>query len=184
MKQDALTSKNPPRAAPAAAITGSVVAILFVAFAIVGIHDLFTTQGWADGASWARSAIDGVDGTTRADWVVPLAVLTLLLGLVLLGVSVRPRRSTYRAAPDREEGGDVWVAPAVLAQLAKSAGEDAPDVLSASPKVSARRIKVVLHTAPNGDRDRAAKAAGQLIAERIGSLSDLPVRVSVKEARA
>lgn len=184
MTKDAFKAKNPPRAAPAAAVTGAVVALLFIALAVVGIHDLIVTQGWADGTSWARSAIDGTDGTTRADWVVPLAVLALALGLVLLVVSVRPRRSTHRAAPDREKAGDVWVAPAVLATLATSAGEDAPDVLSADTTVSARRIKVILRTAPNSDRDRAAKAAEHLIVERIGSLSDLPVRISVKEVGA
>ncbi|MEO8850815.1 MAG: hypothetical protein ABI360_03695 [Allobranchiibius sp.] len=184
MTQDALRAKNPPRATPAAAITGTIVAILFLALAVVGIHDLFVTQGWSDGSPWARAAIDGVDGARRADWVVPLAVVALLIGVFLLLLSVRPRRSTHRAVPEREEAGDVWVAPGVLSALAKSAAEDAPGVLSADPRVSPRRIKVVLHTTPGADRDRAVTTAEQLITERVGSLSDLAVKVSAKEVGA
>lgn len=184
MTKDALKAKNPPRATPAAAVTGTIVAILLVALAVVGLHDLFVTQGWTEGDPWARAAIDSVDGAKRADWVMPLAVVALLIGLFLLVVSIRPRRSTHRAVPDREEAGDVWVAPGVLARLAKSAAEDAPGVLQADPKVSSRRIKVVLHTSPTADRDQSVKAAEKLIAERIGSLSDLAVRVSAQEVGA
>lgn len=184
MTQDALKAKNPPRAAPAAAITGTIVAILFIALAVVGVHDLFVTQGWAQGSPWARAAIDNVNGAKRADWVVPLAVVALLIGLFLLVVSLRPRRNTHRAVPERDEAGDVWVAPGVLSNLAKSAAEDAPGVLHAKPKVSSRRIKVVLHTTPGADRDQSVTTAEQLIAERIGSLSDSTVKVSAKEVGA
>lgn len=184
MTQDALTAKNPPRATPAAAVTGTIVAILLVALAVVGIHDLFVTQGWAAGNSWTRASVDAVDGTTRADWVVPLAVAALLLGLLLLVVSLRPRRTTHRPVADREEAGDVWVTPAVLCALARSAAQDAPGVLHATPKVAGRRIKVALHTTPGADRDRSVTAAEQLIATRIGSLSDLRVQVSATEVRS
>lgn len=176
-----MSAKNPPKAAPVAAFTAVVIAVLFIGLAVVGIHDLAVTQKWATGTSWSRAVIDGTNGATRADWVVPLAVLSLLLGLVLLIASFAPRRSTHRHVPFDDESTDVWIVPAALAKLAKGAAQDAPGVLSAHPKTSSRRIRVVVQSTPGVDRNRVADVTERLIAERIGDLSDQSVKVSVQE---
>lgn len=176
-----MSSKNPPRSSPIAAITAVVIAVLFITLAVVGIHDLAVTQKWATGQSWSRAAIDGINGVTRADWVVPLAVVALLLGLVMLLMSLAPRRTTHRHVPSSEGSIDVWIVPAALGKLARGAAEDAPGVLTAHSKVSSRRIRLMVRSTPGVDEARTVERAGELVAARIGRLSDLPVKVSVRE---
>ncbi|UIJ35609.1 DUF6286 domain-containing protein [Allobranchiibius sp. GilTou73] len=179
-----MSTKTAPRTAPVAGVVGLLVAIALIALAVIGIHDLIVTQGWASGHAWARGAIDGINHSTRADWVIPLAVIALLVGAVLLFVSFKPRRTTYQLVPDEDESAQVWVAPAALSQLAKSASEDVPGVLQAHPKVSRRRIRVSVRITPGADRDQIAQTATDQIHERIGDLSDLPVKVHTQEATA
>ena len=179
-----MSSKNTPRATPVAAVTGLLVAVAFIALAVIGIHDLFVTQGWAKGHAWARGAIDGVNHSTRADWVIPLAVLALVVGLLLLFVSLKPRRTTHQPVAGQDPAAQVWVTPAALSRLAHGAGEDVPGVLSVHPKVSRRRIRVSVRTTPGADRDQITQTATDLVTERIGDLSDLPVKVYAQEATA
>lgn len=179
-----MSTKNTPRTTPVAAVTGLLVAIALIALAVVGIHDLLVTQGWAGGQAWARGAIDGINHSTRADWVIPLAVLALLIGVLLLMVSVKPRRTTHQLMPDDDDSADVWMAPAALSQLAKAASEDVPGVLQADPKVSRRRIRVSLQTTPGADQEQISQTATDQIHDRIGDLSDLPVKVYTQEASA
>lgn len=190
-----MSAKNPPRAAPVAAFTGVLIALVFIALAVVGVHDLVVTQGWAGGTAWARAAIDGTNGVTRADWVIPLAVLALVLGAPLLITSVIPRRVTHRHVPelsgsDEESKGsgsesvEVWIVPAALATMAKTAAEDVPGVVSAHPKVSTRRTRISVTTTPGTDQDQIATLAQQGAAARIGALSDVPVKVDTREVSA
>ena len=179
-----MSAKNAPRATPVAAVTGLLVAVGFIALAVVGVRDLFVTQGWASGHPWARGAIDGVNHSTRANWVVPMAVIALVVGVVLLYVSFKPRRSTHHQVPGDDMAADVWVAHAALSRLAKAASEDVPGVLSAHPKVSRRRIRVSLATTPGADRDQITETATTQIRDRIGDLSDLPVKIYAQEAKA
>ncbi|MBO1768333.1 DUF6286 domain-containing protein [Allobranchiibius sp. GilTou38] len=179
-----MSTRNTPRATPVAAVTGLLVAAALIALAVIGLHDLLVTQGWAAGHAWARGAIDGVNHSTRADWVVPLAVLALLVGVLLLYVSFKPRRSTHQLVPDEDESADVWIAPAALGRLAKAAGEDVPGVLQAHSKVSRRRVRVRLHTTPGAEQDQIVQTATKQIHDRIGRLSDLPVKVDTQEVTA
>lgn len=188
-----MSGKNPPKAAPVAAFTGVAIALVFIALAVVGVHDLVVTQGWAGGHAWARAAIDGTNGATRADWVIPLVVLALVLGLVLLVTSVRPRKVTHRHVPQdpasdgaEEESGmvDVWIMPAALDTMAKSAAEDVLGVSSAHPKVSGRRTRISVATTPGTDQDQIAKSVQQGTEECIGALSDVPVKIYTREMRS
>lgn len=176
-----MSAKNPPKATPVAAFTAVVIAVALIAVAVVGVHDLAVTQKWAAGTSWSRTIIEGTNGATRADWVVPLAVIALLIGLFLLFVSFRPRRSTHQHVPHDDDVVDVWIAPAALANMAKNAAEDAPGVLNAHPKTSARRVRVSVGTTPGADQDQVVDTVQQLVGERIGSLSDRPIKVYTRK---
>lgn len=176
-----MTAKNPPKAAPVAAFTGVVIALLFIASPVVGVHDLSVAQGWAGGSAWARAAIDATNGATRADWVIPLAVVALVLGALLLLTSLRPRRVTHRHVPDDSGSADVWIVPAALGRMAASAAEDVPGVLTARPRATARRMRLNLQTVPGADRDQITEQTTKLVTERLGHLSDLPIKVSVQE---
>lgn len=180
-----MSATKPPKAAPVAAFTAVIIALLFIALAVVGVHDLVVTQKWAAGTSWSQAVIDGTNGVTRADWVVPLAVLALLIGLFLLFVSFSPARTTHQhvPGPDEDDSVDVWVTPGALATMATNAADDAPGVLSAHPKVSTRRVRVSVRTTPGTDRDQVTDTVQQLVGERIGALSDRPIKVYTQEVR-
>ncbi len=179
-----MSAQNPPKAAPVAALTAVIIAVLFIALAVVGVHDLAVTQKWATGTSWSRTVIDGTNGATRADWVIPLAVLALLIGLFLLFVSLRPRRSTHQYVPDEDDSVDVWITPGALTKMVKSAAEDAPGVLSAHPRVSTRAVRVSVGTIPDADEGQVIDSVQALVDERIGALSDRPVKVHTRKVGA
>lgn len=176
-----MSSSKPPKAAPVAAFTAVLIAVLFIALAVVGVHDLVVTQKWAAGTSWSRTVIDGTNGVTRADWVIPLAVLALLIGLFLLFVSLRPRRSTHQHVPGDQDVVDVWITPGALTKMVTKAAEDAPGVLSAHPKVSTRAVRVSVATIPDADEGQVIDTVQQLVGERIGALSDRPVKLHTRK---
>jgi len=113
--------------------------------------------------------------------LIALAVVALLVGLLLLVVSVRPRRSTHQHVPGEDDRVDVWIASAAVDTVATNAAKDAPGVLSTHPKTSARRARVNGGTTPGAERDQVVDTVQQLVGERLGSLSDRPVKVHTRE---
>lgn len=173
-----MSTRTPPKAPAGATFTGIVLALLVIATGVVGIHDLLAGQGWISGSPWLTRAITSLDGVAVASWMVPVAVVVALIGLWLLLVAIKPRRTTHRPATDANL--DLWLSSGALAAMATEAAARTPGVASARADArSRRRVDVDVRTTNDTEQTRAA--VQDAVESRIAPLTTKSVRVSVKE---
>ena len=79
-----LQSAKTPVGPGSVAYVGIALAVLVTALGVVLVHDAVVASPVVAGRSWVSAPVDGVDGVTAAAWLVPVAVLLVLLGLWLL----------------------------------------------------------------------------------------------------
>ena len=140
------TRAKEPLALPAAGFTGPLVALLVLAAGVVGIRDGIVAAGWLDGSSWTASAADWIDGLTFQGWMIPVAIATIVVGLLLLFAALKPRRKT--AVPLTADT-SVYIEPAGIARVAADAARSVPGVLDA--RASATRKSVTVRADVTGD---------------------------------
>ena len=129
-----------PRARPAAAGVSLVIAMLLLALAVVGVHELLVDQHWSSGSSWLGSLSRSLDGLAPGTGITALAVLVALVGLWLLVVAIAPARRTHQRTP--VDDGDVWISRRAVSRLAVQAAERTPGVDSARATLSRRSLLV------------------------------------------
>jgi hypothetical protein len=134
---------SPPVAAPAAGYVGTLIAVLLLGLGVVALRDGAVSAGWLDGKEWTKNAVGWVDGLTFAWWMIPVAIVAIVVGLWWVYAAVRPRRRTAVAVAARSS---VWIAPADLARLASAAAESVAGVLDARSSATLHRITVTAHT--------------------------------------
>ncbi|UXA21345.1 DUF6286 domain-containing protein [Mycobacterium sp. SMC-4] len=134
----------PPPLAPAAAhYVGVISALLLIALGAVGIRDGIAAAGWITGPSWTRAAIDWFDGQSAHGWMVPVGALLAVLGLLLIGTALTPRRRT--AIPVQAET-SVYLDVSDTAKLAAAAARVVPGVTKATASATRRAVKVSART--------------------------------------
>lgn len=174
-----MSTRTPPRSASGSPFVAAMLALLLLAAGVVGLRDLVTGQGWADGTPWVPTAVDALDGlrpTSR--WTVPVAILAVLLGLWLAVVAVKPRRRTHLPSPDPDL--DLWIAPAALRHLANSVADRQPGVASSTTRIG-RTLTVRLRVA-DGDRQGVEQTTRESIEHELAGLTTKPVHVHSQEA--
>lgn len=163
-----------PRARPATAGLGILVAVGLVALAVLGVHELAVDRGWASGSSWVKSVLDALDGRTADTATAVLGAAVAVLGLLVLLVALRPGRATH--VPTTGEP-DVWLSRGAVAALAAATADRQVGVVEAGAEVSRRRItlRVVARTDRDGveTRVREALANDALTAQRVDLTVDL-----------
>jgi hypothetical protein len=162
-----------PRALPAAAWLGPLAALVLVGIGVVLGQEALSRWGVV-GRSWLGVALEDVDGMRAGTWAVPAGVVLVLLGLLLLVATFKPRRRTH-VRVDGEA--DLWMSPTALAALARDAAEGVPGVARVS--VSASTTTVRLRAAAE-DPDRVASAVEEAVAAR---LAGADVKLSVRTHR-
>ena len=103
-----------PRARPAAAGLGVLVAVGLVAVAVVGVHELAVDRGWASGSSWVSSLLDGLDGRTADTATAVLGSAVAVIGLLVLLLAIRPGRVTHVPTTG---GHDLWLSRGAVGAL-------------------------------------------------------------------
>lgn len=155
-----------PVATPAAGIVGAILSLGLIAAGVVGVRDAVVAAGWIDGQMWTKTAAEWIDGLTFENWMIPVGIGLVLLGLWWLIAALKPRRKT--AIPVKAQT-SVWISPSDVARIASTATEAVPGVLST--RTSASRKKVIVTSNVTG-ADAAAIRIG--IAESVrDALSDL-----------
>lgn len=164
-----------PRARPAAGTLALLVALVVIALGVVAGQDALAR--WhvsGTGTSWLGSVLDGLDGLRAATWTAPVGVALVVAGLLVLVVTLKPRRRTH-AQVDGEA--DVWVSPSALAALARDAAEGVPGV--ARVAVSSSRSAVRVRVASDAP-DRLAGPVEEAVRDR---LDGARVKVTVRTTR-
>ena len=166
-------SVPPPRALPAAAWLGPLAALVLVALGVVLGQEALSRWDVV-GTSWLGVALKDIDGMRAGTWTVPAGVVLVLLGLLLLVGTFKPRRRTHV----RVDGdADLWMSPTALAALARDAAEGVPGVARVSVSASATAVKL---RAAAEQPDQIASAVEQAVTAR---LDGADVRVSVRTQR-
>ncbi|PKH44250.1 hypothetical protein SAMN05192575_102284 [Nocardioides alpinus] len=163
-----------PLARHRAVAIGIVLALGLVAVGVVAVRDLAVAEGWATGEPWLADGLRSLDGLGPTDGVLAVATLAALLGLLLMYAGLRPAARRHVASGEVEQ---LWSNPSALAEVARSAADRAPGVVSART-ARARKGRVVIEVAtregrttdgadPTDARDRATTAGQALGARRV-----------------
>lgn len=164
-----------PLALPAAAFTGPLIAVLVLAAGVIGIRDGVLAAGWITGSSWTTAAAEWIDGLVFAGWMIPVAIVAIIVGLLLLVAALKPRRKTAIAL---NADTSVWIEPAAVAHIAADAARSVPGVLTA--KATATRRTVVVRAQVTGDdRSGITSAVTERVKAALEPVSKAP-KVTVR----
>lgn len=98
-----------PRRVAGSTITGLLVGLAVIAAGVVAVREALIAVGWIGGTAWIAPALGWAGQAQWQWWTWPAAVLAVLVGVVLLVITVKPRRRAYLPVGD-----GVWVRKHVL----------------------------------------------------------------------
>ncbi len=153
-------------------LLGLLLAVVVTALGVVAVRDALTWGGVLSGDPWLRQAGLAVNGRGASPWLVPVAIVVILIGLWLLVVALRrrPRPATRLRAQT-----GVYLQTRDVARLSRSAAESVGGVLSADTRASRRAVGVTVTT--TGDESTSA-AVQEAVTRRLSAL-DSPPKVTV-----
>ncbi|MEE3852786.1 hypothetical protein VZC37_20775 [Gordonia sp. LSe1-13] len=161
-----------PAANPAAAVMGAVIAASLLALGVVAARDLLVEAGWLTGPGWLHAAADWIADIRWWDWMWPMAIAMISVGVGLLWLAVRPRRRTHLSIAEHEV---LWTRRVDVARSCSAVVCALPGVADATTVVGRRRAKVSVKA--HGPVDRAAVDEA---VEDVLSKVDVPLRSKVE----
>ena len=170
-----------PVAVPAAGYVGTLIALLVLGLGVIALRDSAVAAGWLDGQPFLVAAIGWIDGLGFDWWMIPVGVLSIVVGAWWILVALRPRRHTAVAV---KAASGVWIGPADLARLASHAAETVPGVTGARSSATLRRITVTADATPSDDDpglDAAVTAAVRNAVDVVASPPTLRVRTRTEK---
>lgn len=169
-----------PLASPAARWLMILFGLLLLAGAVVCGRELFIIYGGYGWGSWIQPVTTYFGEMTFKNWMVPAAVLSIIVGLLLLWLALRPRTKTHRQL-DSEVS--LWTRPVDIARMVTAKAEAQPGVLQARTVADKKTIKLTVV----GDafdptlQPRVEEAVSPLIA-MVASQPSLKIDIDNKEA--
>ncbi|WP_337447501.1 hypothetical protein [Corynebacterium pseudokroppenstedtii] len=165
-----------PRKSPRARGWMFILGLVFLAGGAVGIRELLLETDTISGPSWLQPIIDWL---SHAHWVqmfLIIAVIALILGLIILIASLRPRTKTHILI-DNEAS--LWMRPVDIARACSARAKDQRGVLNATTVATAKRVTVTVTGDPDdpGLSDRVHKACRPVV-QAVSSQPDLKVRLA------
>ncbi|MDG3015594.1 DUF6286 domain-containing protein [Speluncibacter jeojiensis] len=161
-----MSSPRPGAPAPTGNPAAAPVAILFglglLVLAAICVRDLLIATGAIGGSGWLATAFRWVARLRWHDWMLPAAIVAVLVGLALLFAAVKPRPHTHLSLTSPA---GVWLRPTDLARLCSGRARTVAGVLSATTAVSRKRAVVSVTVGAPAvpdleDQVRAAVSAG------------------------
>jgi hypothetical protein len=178
---DQVRSSAPaPKAGPAAVVTGVLGALVLLAIAVVFVHDALAAAGAISENAWLDAFVEKAKAiSATSTWMIWAGPLAVVVGIVLVVLALKPRRSTHFAVGDN----GVYIGRSDAARLAANAASRTPAVVAADGSAKGRGLRLAVQTV-SADTASVAREAEQAAAQRLGALSPTPsVRstVTVKE---
>lgn len=138
-----------PLANAGASYVAAVLAVAVIAAGGVCLRDTALRAGLITGDAWIPLAIKAFDGVAPSTYVLVVAVLLAVLGVLLIGIAVKPRRATAVAART-EDGGPVYVRLPDVARAAAAAAAGVAGVEHATGTATNRKVSLRCQSsAPN-----------------------------------
>lgn len=169
---------KPPAAKPAVSVVGVVAALVLICLGGAGIAEMLRATGLLRGevipASWYGRTVE----LAPAGWMRPAGIAAVLVGVLLLILTLKPRKRTHLAV--RPDDNLVWIRLGDVARLAADGAGRVDSVTSATVAGKRRRLRATVTTF--GDPVRVRQEVGAVIADRLGSVTPLPrIRVDLRE---
>lgn len=167
-----------PVAGPAVSIVGVLAALVLIALGAAGIAEMLRATGLLRGTvipeHWfARTVL-----LNPASWLRPAGIAAVVLGVVLLFLTLKPRRRTHVAVRSGDQ--IVWIRLADAARLAADSAGRVDSVTGATVVARRRRLHATVTTF--GDPARVGDEVRTAIADRLGAVVPPPrVRVDLRE---
>lgn len=133
-----------PKASPAARWFSVVVGILLVALGVVAARELILRLAHGvDWQSWLDPVLEAAALNELPEWLLWAAIVSAILGLILLYFAIRPRSKTHRRLESRTS---LWARPVDIARLTTATAKRTPGVQRASSKVNNKSIRLDVQT--------------------------------------
>ncbi|QEN12033.1 DUF6286 domain-containing protein [Mycolicibacterium sp. ELW1] len=130
-----------PLAPAGASYAAAALAVLLIAVGAVCLRDTAVQAGLVGGEQWLPLAVKAVDGLQPSIIVLAVTIAAGVVGILLTGLAVKPRRAT--AVPARgDSGGAVYVRLRDVAQAAATAARDVPGVEQVDSTATARKVSL------------------------------------------
>ncbi len=165
-----------PSANPGAMIVGVFLGLALIGLAAVTMRDLLIHVGWIGSDEWLAAAAQWIQNLSWSAWMWPAAVVSVVVGLWLLVLAVRPRRRTHIGVADFDV---VWTRPGDVARRVSAAVSSLPGVEHATTVVGRRKVKVAVIT----DSDDVDLASVEHAVDGVLSGIDRPLRAKISLKR-
>lgn len=166
------TIVKPPLQSGSLRTMGLIWSVLFVAIGAIAIRDALVIKNVIGGTSWVAPALRKLDRLQEGSWLLGVAAVAVVLALVVLVSSLRPRR---RVDLPLESSDSVFLAPRAASTIALAHARQADGVLKASVKRSRKKLDVIATTTST---DPAIKVRVQEDVER--SLAEVANKPKLK----
>ncbi|WP_349536117.1 DUF6286 domain-containing Asp23/Gls24 family envelope stress response protein [Rhodococcus rhodochrous] len=172
----------PPLAPPAAAPAAAIVAIAALALSFVAARELLIVNGTYGGAPWLRNSFEWFGRLHWHTWLAPIAGVCLVLGIVLIVVSLKPRRRTHVPLQVAGPVPTVWMRRTDVARMCSAHASALTGVRTARTVVDRRRAVVRISIEDETPIDEITASVRGAVAPNLAALAD-PVELVVEVAR-
>ena len=168
-----------PAASPVARYLAILLGLLLLAAAAVAGRDLYIRYTDVEWQPWVSTATNWIGELSYRNWMLPAGIASLIIGLLLLWASLRPRTKTHR-----EINSDiaVWMRPVDVARMCTASAQRVPGVMAAHTVVRKRSINVTVIGNPQDEKLRKQlQDSLQPLASLVTGSPALKVQVQKKE---
>lgn len=149
-----------PSGRPGAAILGAVIGLGLLVLCGVAVRDLAVEAGWAQGEPWLAEAAHRSTETAWAGWMWAAAIGCIVVGLLLVAVSLKPRRPTHFQLTEHDV---LWTRPVDVARRCSAAAESVSGVDHAKTVVTRRKAKCTVIARESADHDRVREVVEAVV---------------------
>lgn len=128
-----------PRAYPAAGWVANIIGLLLLVLAGLAIWDLWAHYSKGGAKPILTPAAEQASQWTMQSWMIPAGVVSIILGLILLVLALRPRTRTHRAL---NSDVSAWMRPVDIARMTTANAERVPGVMKAHTVVTESKVNL------------------------------------------
>lgn len=176
---------RPPTASPAALPVAVVLAFALLGVAFVAGREFLIVHDTLGGAPWIHNSIDWIAQLRWAPWMVAASVASIVVGVVLVVLGLKPRTKTHAGAVSPTSSSPmVWLRPTDVARMCSDRASSVPEVDSARTTVTRKKVIVDVHRAGDGN-DALSNSVREAVAPTLAVLAEpRKIQVRVKDVRS